>query len=249
VFALAWVLSEASWAFLGALPARWCARVGGLRVLAAHARPGNDTRGIAADTPDSELVGLLDASAADVLLVGHTHAPFARALRDGRLVCNPGALLRDPAPGFDLVTPGTFGVLTVAGGSAAFEVRRAADGALVEFTVLASLPRRLRPQPQLHQVVVLAKRNISQAVDAAQGPHESTRKPRFPEELVRKARRSGLRSAKVSALGVGDLRERTPVRLLSLAHRGKVNHGITFLQDKQAISIACENILVVRCKT
>jgi hypothetical protein len=50
--------------------------------------PRNDTRGIAANAPNSELAGLLDASAADVLLVGHPHAPFARALRDGRLVCS-----------------------------------------------------------------------------------------------------------------------------------------------------------------
>lgn len=132
VDASGWDLSEASRAFLGALPIRWRAWVGGLWVLATHARPGNDTHGIAPDAPDDELAGLLDASSADVLLVGHTHAPFARVLRDGRLVCNPGALLRDPAPGFDLVTPGTLGVLTVVGGSAAFEVRRAADGTLVE---------------------------------------------------------------------------------------------------------------------
>ena len=81
-------------------------------------------KGIPPDAADRELAGLLDASAADVLLVGHTHVPFSRVLPDGRLVGNPGALLRDPAPGFDLVTPGTLGVLTVAGGSATFDVRR-----------------------------------------------------------------------------------------------------------------------------
>ena len=75
---------------------------------------------------------MLDALAADVLLVGHTHVPFARTLGDGRLVCNLGALLRDPAPTFDLVPPGTFGVLAVVDASVTFQARRASDGALVE---------------------------------------------------------------------------------------------------------------------
>ena len=90
---------------------------------------------------------------------------------------------------------------------------------------------------------MLTERNISHAVDAAQGPHEATREPMLPEELVREARRSRLRSAKVSALGVGDLGERTPVRLLSFAHRGKVNHGITFAQDKLVISTSYDTTM------
>jgi predicted phosphodiesterase len=93
------------------------------------------SRGIALD---AELAALLDEAGASVLLVGHTHAPFARALEDGRLVCNPGALVRDPAPDLDVDAPGTFGVLTIEGGAATFEVRRAADGALVD------LPTRCR---------------------------------------------------------------------------------------------------------
>ena len=53
------------------------------------------------------------------------------AVPGGRLVANPGALQRDPAPGVDVQTQGTFGVLTIASGAATFEVRRAATGALV----------------------------------------------------------------------------------------------------------------------
>jgi putative phosphoesterase len=127
-----WDLSEASVAYLDALPTHWRKLIDGTRVVLAHARPENDMHGIAPDAPGRELVDLLDEAGADVLLVGHTHVPFARRLPDGRLVCNPGALLRDPAPGIAVLTPGTFGILDVAGGTATFEVRRALDGKLVE---------------------------------------------------------------------------------------------------------------------
>ena len=48
------------------------ARLGGLRVIATHARPGSDTRGIDPDASDAELTEMLDEAGADVLLVGHT---------------------------------------------------------------------------------------------------------------------------------------------------------------------------------
>jgi len=68
----------------------------------------------------------------DVLLVGHTHVPFSRKLPDGRFVANPGALLRGPAPGIEVMTPGTFGILDITGGNVTFEVRRATGGVLVD---------------------------------------------------------------------------------------------------------------------
>lgn len=43
------------------------------------------------------------------MIVGHTHVPFVRRLDDGRVVMNPGASLRDPGPGCEVPTPGTFG--------------------------------------------------------------------------------------------------------------------------------------------
>jgi putative phosphoesterase len=127
-----WDLSDAAQAFLATLPAQWTARLGGLRVVATHARPGDDMHGISVDASDADLAALLDDASADVLLVGHTHVPFARTLGDGRLVCNPGALVRDPAPGTDVAAPGTLGVLSIEDGTATFEVRRAANGAPVE---------------------------------------------------------------------------------------------------------------------
>jgi putative phosphoesterase len=127
-----WDLTPTSIAYLESLPTSWRTEALGMRVLLAHARPGSDMRGIAANEDEHELAAMLDAAEADVLIVGHTHVPFVRRLSDGRIVANPGALLRDPAPGYDVGTPGTFGVLDLA--ARKFSVRRARDGSV--------LPRR-----------------------------------------------------------------------------------------------------------
>ncbi len=127
--ASSWDLSRASVAFLDGLPTSWRRIIDDTRVLVTHARPGDDMAGIDRATPDAELAAILDEAGADVLLVGHTHVAFSRRLPDGRLVANPGALLRDPAPGVDLPAPGTFGVLDVA--TRTFTVHRAVDGRVV----------------------------------------------------------------------------------------------------------------------
>ncbi len=87
--------------------------------------------GIYSDATSGELGGMLDRADADVLIVGHTHEPFCRRLSRGRMVANPGALLRDPASRDDAVsTPGTFAVLELP--SLRFSVYRARDGSDVE---------------------------------------------------------------------------------------------------------------------
>jgi len=64
----------------------------GTRVLAVHAAPGNDDgNGIHPATSDAELRELLSGADADLVLVGHTHAPFDRQL-DGVRVVNPGSI-------------------------------------------------------------------------------------------------------------------------------------------------------------
>ena len=64
----------------------------GTRVLAAHAAPGaDDGNGIHHATTDDELRELLVGVEADLVLVGHTHAPFDRRL-DGVRVVNPGSI-------------------------------------------------------------------------------------------------------------------------------------------------------------
>jgi predicted phosphodiesterase len=82
-------------------------------------------KAIAADAPQHTLRALLDAEAANVLIVGHTHVPFVRRLANDKLVVNPGALLRDGGPNVDVPTPGTFGILEVAYEHATFEIHRA----------------------------------------------------------------------------------------------------------------------------
>ena len=67
---------------------------------------------------------------ADVLIVGHTHWPFALRF-DARWICNPGALLRSPAEGVGNPAAGaTFGVLELP--ERCWRVYRAGDGAEVE---------------------------------------------------------------------------------------------------------------------
>src|SRR5690606_13878749 len=116
-----------------------------VRVAVWHARPGSDMNGLYPDAAPAELARLLDQAEADVLIVRHTHLPFVRFVGDW-LVCNPGALLRDPAQPMDgamLFDPasgtfapapapggGTFGVLKLP--SRQFSVHGASDGVEVQ---------------------------------------------------------------------------------------------------------------------
>jgi predicted phosphodiesterase len=105
-------LTDESLAWLGTLPEEWTTVIRGRVVSVTHARPGSDFKGLDPSMTDRELAVHLDRSGASVLLVGHTHAVFERRLSDGRLVANPGSLLRDPAPGIEtLPSTGTMGIL------------------------------------------------------------------------------------------------------------------------------------------
>ncbi len=102
-------------------------------------------KGLYPDDSATELAFQLDRAEADVLVVGHTHVPFARFV-DRRLVCNPGALLRDPAEPMEggmlfdresgkfMPAPaaggGTFGVLELP--TMRFTIHRAGDGVEVD---------------------------------------------------------------------------------------------------------------------
>jgi putative phosphoesterase len=91
-----WNLTPGALAFIESLPTSWTRRIDDVRVAVWHARTRSDVKGIYPDASTTELASQLDRAEADVLVVGHTHLPFARFV-DRRLVCNPGALLRDPA--------------------------------------------------------------------------------------------------------------------------------------------------------
>lgn len=78
----------------------WSATVEGVRVAAHHARPGSDMNGVMPDATAAEVDQALRAAEADVLLVGHTRR--AMELCPGvKLVLNPGAVLREPADGWE----------------------------------------------------------------------------------------------------------------------------------------------------
>ncbi len=133
-------LTRASRRFLRATVSSWSVEYDGTRVEVWHARPGSDIEGIAAPTAPRHRLQLdvprpeLNASAllrgADVLIVGHSHQPFALRFGD-RLIANPGAVLRDPAPGADNPpATGTFGVLELP--ERRWRVFRAKDGVEVD---------------------------------------------------------------------------------------------------------------------
>jgi putative phosphoesterase len=122
-------LSPESTAFLESLPTGWRKRIDGVSVVLAHARPGSDMLGIPADSSASELAEILDDSGADILVVGHTHLPFVRRIADGRIVANPGALLRDPGRDVGVAAPGTFASVDLM--TRDVVIRSAKDGAVV----------------------------------------------------------------------------------------------------------------------
>ena len=142
-----WDLTPGAVVFLEGLPVSWMRRIDDVRVAVWHARPHSDMKGIYPDASPVELASQLDRAEADVLVVGHTHVPFARFV-GRRLVCNPGALLRDPAQPMEsgmLLDPasgkfvpaptrsgGTFGVLEVP--TLRFTVHAAADGTEIEIS-------------------------------------------------------------------------------------------------------------------
>jgi putative phosphoesterase len=141
-----WDLSADAVDFLASLPARWGATIEGVKVVVCHGTPQSDMTGVWPDQATAaNLRARLDESGADVLVVGHTHVPFALDVAERGRVVNPGALLSAPARPMDaawLLDPatgtfrpssaaggGTFGVLELP--SMEFHVHRAVDGAAV----------------------------------------------------------------------------------------------------------------------
>ena len=128
--------------WLRILPRSWQTAIDGVRVAMWHAGPGGDTEGIDADLVSVEEAEFaLDQARADVLVVGHTHAPMCLEVEGKGRIVNPGALLRakgswlsDPVSGIMAPAPvgggGLFGVLTLP--TCSFDVYRASDGSEVE---------------------------------------------------------------------------------------------------------------------
>jgi protein phosphatase len=88
------ILSESEKQYLVGLPLMASREVDGKRFVLCHATPADPLFEYCG--PDSpEWIGHAESVSADILLVGHTHLPFARAfVREGRgrTIVNPGSL-------------------------------------------------------------------------------------------------------------------------------------------------------------
>jgi putative phosphoesterase len=84
-------LSERAQAWLRDLPFQRELEVDGQRLLLVHASPRSDRDVIQADTPEDDVIEMMDGVRTDLLLLGHTHDPFDRSVGAVRLV-NPGAV-------------------------------------------------------------------------------------------------------------------------------------------------------------
>ncbi len=64
------------------------------KILLVHASPRSIDEYIYADHPDTDLIGMLRDNDADVIVMGHTHLPYIRPLRDGKFAINTGSVGR-----------------------------------------------------------------------------------------------------------------------------------------------------------
>ena len=62
------------------------------RVLFCHATPRSDTELVTRLTPDDEVVDILSEVDATVVVCGHVHVQYDRALHDGRRIVNAGSV-------------------------------------------------------------------------------------------------------------------------------------------------------------
>jgi predicted phosphodiesterase len=64
------------------------------KILLVHASPRSIDEYIYADHPETDLIRMLRNNDADVIVMGHTHLPYIRPLRDGKFVINTGSVGR-----------------------------------------------------------------------------------------------------------------------------------------------------------
>ena len=100
-------LTPASRRLLASFPAELRFERGGLRFLLAHTPPGSPGEYLCAGTPARRLAGLAASCAADVVICGHAHQPWARLFR-GVWFINTGSVGRpddgDPRAAYAIVT-------------------------------------------------------------------------------------------------------------------------------------------------
>jgi putative phosphoesterase len=86
-------LSRATREELSRLPETRRFTAAGKRFLIAHGSPDSPDEFVGPETPGERLDAIADTSDADVVLLGHTHAPFLRKVR-GVWIVNPGSVGR-----------------------------------------------------------------------------------------------------------------------------------------------------------
>ena len=112
-------LSEASRAYLGALPGEHWETLADRRILMTHIAPDSEEDGIHPQASPARLASIAGSAGADEIVTGHTHWPCV--LRAGGvLFVNAGSAGR---PG-DGDTRAAYALLTLHSGEAAAEIRR-----------------------------------------------------------------------------------------------------------------------------
>lgn len=107
------MLSQKSLDWLDALPAVAEATLGPHRVVAVHGDQTVPPGLVDLDATDDEIIAVMDALGADVLITAHTHFPMIRWV-EGRLVLNPGSVgegtADDPRPSWAWLEVGKKGI-------------------------------------------------------------------------------------------------------------------------------------------
>ncbi len=85
------VLADADVAWLAGLPTMVEVALGPHRVVVIHGVRTMPPGQVTGEASDRDLLAMMDALGADVLVVAHTHAPMIRNVQ-GRLVVNPGSV-------------------------------------------------------------------------------------------------------------------------------------------------------------
>jgi putative phosphoesterase len=78
--------------YLRNLPMTMSVISGRLRVLMVHGSPRRINEYLYEDRPESSVVRLFDMTGADVIVCGHTHLPYDRALPGGKRLVNAGSV-------------------------------------------------------------------------------------------------------------------------------------------------------------
>jgi putative phosphoesterase len=107
-------VSAASQSYLMSLPETLRVAIGEVRFLVVHGTPRSDMGYVNEDEPSTTTIdGWFTDHRVDVIVCGHTHVALVRRCEGGKMLVNPGMLLRDPLIPGGWVT-GSYGVFDTA---------------------------------------------------------------------------------------------------------------------------------------